>query len=601
VTSTVPPRAEILKAHTWNTESVFPNREAWEQEVEAIYADLPALTEQEGQLGKSPKHLATFLEAWSLMSARADKMLTYGTLVNAIDMGNQEGVSINDRCRTVSTHVRAALAFWQPEVIEIGFDTLHDWMEREPRLALYAHKFNELERLQAHVRNAEVEALLNGLGEAFRGTTATHGILTDVDMPIPSVTMNDEQVPVAQGNISAHLSNSDRKVRQAAWEQYADAHLTYKNTIANVVMTGVKQNVYMAKARRFGSALEAALAANFIPKAVFYNLIATFRKNLPLWHRYWRLRKRVLGLSELGVWDIKAPLSGEKVPVSYEQSIAWICEGMEPLGQEYVETMRRGSLEERWVDIYSNRGKRAGAFSSGSYGTAPFILMSYNNDLFSLSTLAHELGHSMHSYYSRASQPYAYSRYSIFVAEVASNFNQALTRDYLLKSHSDDKAFQIGVIEEAMANFHRYFFIMPILAQFELELHERAWRGEGVTATDMIAHMTKLFHEGYGNEVAIDHDRIGITWAQFPTHMYLNFYVYMYATGISGANALAERVLNGEAGAAEAYLGFLKAGSSRYPLDALQEAGVDLTSPAPVDAAFKVMESYIERLERLLS
>lgn len=600
MTKTVPPRADILKAFTWNTESVFPNREAWEKEVEAIYADLPTLTQQEGRLAESPQTLADFLEAWAQLSARADRMLTYGTLVNTVDMGNQEGVSISDRCRTIWTQVRAALAFWQPEVIAIGFDTLRDWMEREPRLAIYAHKFDELEQLQAHVRNAEVEALLNGLGDLFRTGTATHGILTDVDMPIPSVTIHGESVTVAQGNISALLSDPNRAVRQAAWEQYADSHLTYKNTLANVVMAGVKQNVYMAKARHFGSALEAALAANFIPKEVFYNLIATFRKNLPMWHRYWRLRKRVLGVSELGVWDIKAPLSGDKVPVPYEQAVDWICEGMAPLGQAYVDTMRHGSLEARWVDIYPNQGKRAGAFSSGSYGTAPFILMSYNDDLFSLSTLAHELGHSMHSYCSRASQPYAYSRYTIFAAEVASNFNQALTRHYLLKTHSDDKAFQIGVIEEAMANFHRYFFIMPILAQFELELHERTWRREGVTANEMIAYMTTLFREGYGDEVAIDHDRIGITWAQFPTHMYLNFYVYMYATGISGANALAERVLNGEAGAVEDYLRFLNAGGSRYPLEALRDAGVDLTSPAPVESAFKVMESYIERLEALL-
>ncbi len=596
----VPPRADILKEHTWHTESVFPGRDAWEQEVDAILADLPALTAQEGNLGSSPEALAKLLDAWSLMSARADKLLTYGTLVNAVDMGNQEGVAVNDRCRIVWTQVRAALAFWQPEVIAIGFDTLRAWAEREPRLSGYAHKFNELERLQAHVRNAEVETLLNGLGDVFRTGTATHGILTDVDMPIPSVDAADITIPIAQGNIQALLSDPDRTVRRAAWERYADAHLTYKNALANVVMAGVKQNVYLAKARGFGSALEAALAPNFIPKEVFHNLIATFRRNLPLWHRYWRLRKRVLGVSELGVWDIKAPLSGENVPVPYEQAVEWICEGMEPLGEAYVEAMRRGSLEARWVDRYPNQGKRAGAFSSGSYGTAPFILMSYKDDLFSLSTLAHELGHSMHSYYSRANQPYVYSRYSIFVAEVASNFNQALTRDYLLKTHSDDRVFQMGVIEEAMSNFHRYFFIMPILAQFELELHERAWRGEGVTATDMIALMTNLFHEGYGDEVAIDHERIGITWAQFPTHLYLNFYVYMYATGISGAHALADRILHGESGAVEAYLRFLSAGSSRYPLDALRDAGVDLTSSAPVEAAFKVMEHYIELLEHLV-
>ena len=260
--------------------------------------------------------------------------------------------------------------------------------------------------------------------------------------------------------------------------------------------------------------------------------------------------------------------------------------------------MRAGCLAQRWVDIYPNKGKRQGAFSSGSPGTSPFIVMSYNNNALSFSTLAHELGHSMHSYLAWETQPVLYSQYSIFAAEVASNFNQAMIRAYLLET-IEDKTLKIALIEEAMANFYRYFFIMPTLAQFELETHERIERGEGLNADRMIDLMADLFEEPYGSAMELDRERVGISWAQF-LHLYADFYVYQYATGISGAHALVGRILNGEPGAAEDYLGFLKAGGSEYPLDALRAAGVDLSSPEPVEQAFSDMAGYVDRLEQML-
>ncbi|HLA97334.1 MAG TPA: M3 family oligoendopeptidase, partial [Anaerolineales bacterium] len=327
-------------------------------------------------------------------------------------------------------------------------------------------------------------------------------------------------------------------------------------------------------------------------------LIATFQKNLPTWQRYWRLRKKALGYDQFHVYDIKAPLTSAKPEVPYQQAVDWIAEGMDPLGEEYVRILRDGCLGDRWVDWARNKGKREGAFSSGSYGTRPFIMMSYADDLFSLSTLAHELGHSLHSYYTRANQPFIYSRYSLFVAEVASNFNQAMVRDYLFRTQKE-RDFQIALIEEAMSNYHRYFFIMPTLARFELELHTRAEQGAPLSAEVMTGLMADLFKEGYGDEVVFDRERIGITWAQF-SHMYMNFYVYQYATGISGAHALAHGILSGEAEAAERYLDFLKAGGSLYPLEALSKAGVDLASPEPVERAFEVLAGLVDRLENLV-
>jgi oligoendopeptidase F len=260
--------------------------------------------------------------------------------------------------------------------------------------------------------------------------------------------------------------------------------------------------------------------------------------------------------------------------------------------------MRKGLLKQRWVDVYPNQGKRSGAYSSGTYGTNPFILMSFSNKLTSLSTLAHELGHSMHSYLTRKNQPPIYSWYGMFVAEVASNFNQAMVRDYLLRSNPDPR-FQLGVLEEAMYNFHRYFFIMPILARFELEIHTRVERGEALTADTMIKLMADLFREGYGPDVEVDEERVGSTWAQFSIHMYLNYYVYQYSTGISAANALAQRVLKGGPQAAEDYKSFLKAGGSIYALDALKVAGVDMTSPEPVEQAFDVLEGFVDKIDKL--
>jgi oligoendopeptidase F len=272
---------------------------------------------------------------------------------------------------------------------------------------------------------------------------------------------------------------------------------------------------------------------------------------------------------------------------------------MQPLGEEYVGVLRQGCFAERWVDIYPNKGKRLGAFSYGGPGTHPFIMMSYNDDLFSASTLAHELGHALHSYLSWKSQPLIYARYTLFAAEVASNFNQAMVRDYLLRTQTS-RDFQIGVLEEAMSNFHRYFFVMPTLARFELEIHERAERGQPLTSDGLNYLMADLFAEGYGHDLVMDRQRSGITWAQFSTHLYSNFYVYQYATGIAGAHALASRVLAHAPGAVEQYLGFLRAGGSLYPLDALQRAGVDLSSPTPVETAFGVLADYVDRLEQLL-
>ena len=305
-----------------------------------------------------------------------------------------------------------------------------------------------------------------------------------------------------------------------------------------------------------------------------------------------------LGVEKLYPYDIWAPIATHKEAVPYTQAVDWISQGLKPLGEDYVKALRQGCLQDRWVDVYPNQGKRQGAFSAGSRGTMPFIMMSYGDSLQAMSTLAHELGHSLHSYFAWQTQPMVYSDYSLFVAEVASNFNQAMVRHYLM-ANNPDLEFQIAVIEEAMSNFFRYFFIMPTLARFELEMHQRVERGEAPNADDMTALMAGLLAEGYGDELAYNHDQSGITWAQFG-HMYANFYVFQYATGISAAHALAGPIAAGDAEAAERYRQFLKAGSSLDPIDALKLAGVDMATPVAVEKTFAVLSDYVDRLEQLV-
>jgi oligoendopeptidase F len=598
--TTVPPRQQIAKEHTWNAESVFPTPEDWAAEVKAITDALPSLEPFQGRLGEGAPTLADWLETSEALSRRVETIFFYGRMSQAVETTNQAAVSMVGQASALASRFFAAISFAQPEILAIGEARVMEWVSTEPRLTVYRHAFSDLFRQQAHVRSAEVEELLAMAREPFGQVDNTEEMLTSADLTFkPATSSSGESIRLFQGNIDTLLEGHDREARRTAWESYQDGYRAMKNTLASNYIASVKRDVFYARARRYNSALEAALFRDNIPTSVFYNLIETYRKHIPTWHKYWAVRRKALGVETLNPYDIWAPLTDSPPKVSYQQAVDWICEGMGPLGSDYVRALRKGCLEDRWVDIYPNEAKTAGAFSYGSYDTYPFIMMSFDDGLGAMSTLAHELGHSMHSYYTRKAQPYVYGDYTLFAAEVASNFNQAMVRTHLFRLN-DDRNFQISVIEEAMNNIHRYFFIMPTLARFELEIHERVERGEGVTADDMIALMADLFSEGYGSEMHIDRERVGITWAQFG-HLYSNFYVFQYATGISAAHALAGRIQEGVPGAAKAYLQFLSAGGSLYPVDALKAAGVDMSTPEAVERTFAVLASYVDRLDALFN
>ena len=594
----LPPRSALAPEDTWNAESLYETPAAWDAEQQGLGAEIEAMAPHQGLMSAGPAELLSAFHASEALLAKVGKLLVYALMAHHVDTTDQAAARRYDQAQALYGKMLGSLGFFDPGLLAIGYEKLTDWMRTEPGLAQYGHYIDNLFRRQAHVRSTEVEQLLGMLADPFSGPRTTANFLSNADLTFrPAKGADQGEIPMSLAALEKLLAGHDREARRTAWESYLDAHLAFKNTLASNLTTSIKQNVFAARARQYHSSLEAALFADNLPVEVFRNLIETFRSNLPTWRRYWAIRRRALGVDTLQPYDVWAPLTRQQPALSYRQAVDWICAGLAPLGESYVSSLRRGCLAERWIDVYPNRGKTDAQFSSGVQGTHPFVLTRFDGDLFSLSTLAHELGHSMHSYFTWQTQPAIYSQYSLFAAEVASNFNQAMVRAYLL-AHNPDRDFQISVIEEAMSNFHRYFFIMPTLARFELETHQRLERGQGLTADDLIELMADLFSEAFGSEVAFDRQRIGMTWATFG-HLFADYYVYQYATGISGANALARRILAAEPGAADAYLDFLKAGGSLYPLDALRRAGVDLTTPKPVEDTFAVLSSLVDRLEQL--
>jgi oligoendopeptidase F len=591
------PRSKVKQNQTWNAESVFTSPEAFNEEVESILKSLPSIKKFQGHLGDTPEAFLEAMDVIEWLSKRAAKAQVYATMSSAVDSANQLGAAMSGRAMTALAQVNAAISFVDPELLVIGGKTLRGWLKKDPRMKPYEHYIDDLFRRQAHVRSAEVEELLGMLRDPFGTVRSTAGMLANADFKFkPARDSQGGKVELTQSTFDAILNTSDRKARQTAWENYNDKYLEYKNTLASNLTASIKQNVFNMKARGFNSSLESTLFNGEVPVEMFHNLLDIFKKKLPLWHKYWQIRRKALGVRTLNPYDVWAPLSTKKHKVPFTKAVDWISAGLEPMGDKYVDILRKGCLEERWVDWSPNAGKRQGAFSTRvPQGTHPFILMSYTDDVGSVSTLAHELGHSMHAYFASRAQPMIYYTYPSIVSETASNFHQAMTRAHLLKSNPD-KHFQIALLEEAMDNFHRYFFIMPTLARFELETHQRVEKGQPLTAESMIELMADLFSAGYGGYMNLDRERVGITWGTFTTHLYIDYYSFQYAIGISAANAIAKRILDGVPNAAQDHINFLKAGSSKSPMDVYKLAGVDMTSTGPIEDAFNVLEEYVDRL-----
>lgn len=598
--STPLPRSEVAKEQTWNAESVFAAPEAFDAEVKSILDSLPELQKYKGHLGDGVDIIIEAIHAMDALEQRSMKVRVYATMSSAVDANDEQGASMNGQAMSALAQVGAAMSFLEPELLAIGKTKIRKWLKADSRIERYGHFLNDLFRRQSHVRSAEVEELMGMLRDPFGAVRNTAGMLANADFKFkPARDKKGRKLELTQSTKNSIMHLPDRKARKTAWKNYTDKYLEHKNTLAGNLAASIKQNVFNMKARNFDSSLEATLFNGDVPVEMFHNLLNIFQQKLPLWHKYWSIRRKALGVKTLHPYDVWAPLNTKKHNVPFETAVDWICEGLAPMGDEYVSVMRKGCLEDRWVDRSPNVGKREGAFSTRvPSDTHPFIMMSYTDDVGSMSTLSHELGHSMHAYYASRSQPMVYYTYPSIVAETASNFNQAMTRAHLLKTNTS-KSFQTALLEEAMGNFHRYFFVMPTLARFELATHQRAEQGQSLTADYMNKLMADLFSEGFGGEMDLDRERVGITWGTFTTHLYIDFYSFQYAIGISAANAIAKRILDGVPNAAEDHINFLKAGSSQSPIDVFKIAGVDMTSTQPIEDAFAVLEEYIDRLEVL--
>ena len=512
---TLPDRNKVNPDYTWNAESVFPTPADWEAEVEAILADIPKLKAFQGKLSESAVSLANVLSTQEELMVRGKRASMYAGFSYSVDTTDQNAAAMADKARSMNGQLSAGASFIKPELLEIGRDTLVSWVESEPRLAIYKHYFEDLFRMQVHVRSGEVEEILGMLNDPFGGASTSSSMLTNADLQAqPGNDSEGNPIDSNETTIFKTVASEDRLARQTVWDNYYAELLGHKNTLATNLTTSIKQNVFLSRVRKHDSALEMMLYQQDIPNEVFHNLLEVFKNNFLVWQKYFRIRREALGLDELYPYDMWAPLTKKPVKIPFQQAVEWIAEALLPMGKDYVAILRNGCLEQRWVDVYPNKGKRTGAFSSGAPGTYPFIMMSYTDSIFSLSTLAHELGHSMHSYLTWQNQPLVYSDYSLFVAEVASNFHQAMVRAHLLKANPV-RGFQIAVIEEAMANYYRYFFIMPTLARFELETHTRIENGQPLTADTLINLMADLFSEAFGGTVKFNRKGLGMTWARF--------------------------------------------------------------------------------------
>lgn len=599
--TTVPPRAEVPFEQTWALETVFLTDDAWQAAFDAADERLGGLEAFRGRIAEGPGTLLAALRLADDLREAIAPIVVYATLRRSEDATNTHFGEISDRAIGLGARFGAAASFLGPEIAALADETLAEWLAREPGLEQYRQALWRIQRRREHIRSVEVEEILARAAEVTAASEITQSVLEDGELPLGEI-VNEagETVKLAQGNLQRYLDSPNRRVRQEAWERSADAYLAFRNTFAAALAGAIKGDVFYARARGHGSALEAALSEDDISPAVFHNLIDTVWRNFPIWQRYFRVRRRLLGLpeGEQHGYDLDAPLADQPPAFPWERGVETILASLQPLGDDYVAEVRRG-MAERWVDRAANIGKGGGAFSSGVFGTEPFISMTYQDTLTSVSTLTHEIGHSMHSLLTWRHQPITYADYGMSAAETASNFNQALMGAHML-AENNERDWTIAVIEERMANCMRYLFTMPILARFELAAHERVEAGEALSADWMSQTLLGYYREAYGAEVVIDPARMGITWARFP-HLFMNFYVFQYGVGIAAAAALSDAVLTDGEPARERYLTFLRSGGAVDPIVGLREAGIDMTSPEPIERAFAIMNGYIDRLEAFVS
>jgi oligoendopeptidase F len=600
---TLPPREAIPEADRWRVEDIFPTDAAWEEAFRALEADVGRAAAFRGRLGEGPQVLLEALRAQDDMGQRLERLYAYAFLRRDEDARVGRYQEMGDRVARLATAVEAAWAFFDPEVLALPEEALRGWLANPPSgaegLAIYRHRLDNLLRQKPHVLSPAEEALLARVGELARAPETAFDMLNDADIRFPTV--RDEagrEVELTKARYLRFLESHDRRVRRDAFEALYATYGRHRNTLGALLGASVRRDWFYAETRRYPSSLAMALDADNVPVAVYDQLVAAVRAHLGDLHRYLRLRRRVLGLERLHMYDLYVPLVRRpERHIPYPEAVRTVEAGLRALGEEYVRRYR-DAIASRWVDVYENQGKAGGAYSWGVYGVHPFVLLNYQGTVDHVFTIAHEFGHALHSQLAQETQPYPYAGHSIFVAEVASTVNEALLMHHLLQS-ARDREERAYLVNHYLEEFRGTVFRQVMFAEFERRIHEVVESGGALTADNLSSIYRELNLAYYGAEVEVDPE-IDLEWARIP-HFYRAFYVYKYATGFSAAQALAEAVRREGEPAVRRYLDFLRSGSSKYPVDLLREAGVDMTRPEPVERALGVFAELVGELERLLA
>ncbi len=593
----IPKRSEVKKCDTWATEDIFATDAAWEEAFDAVQ-DLPACVAAfQGKIGKSAADLLEYLKLSDEVSLTIQKLYGYAHLKSDEDTANSTYLAMMGRCMSWYTGLAAADAFSDPEIVSVSDEDMERFYKEQPELELYRRILDRIRAKRAHTLSDAEERLLAAASELADVPQSTEGAFSNADLKFPDVKDGQGNThQLTQGSYIPYVQSTDRVLRKNAFEALYHTFGSFKNTSASLLDGQMKQLKFFSKARKYDSALEAALFRTEVPTEVYTNLIDTVHDNMHHMHRYMKLRKKLMGLDELHMYDIYPTLVAEaENKISFDEAKQTVLEAVKPLGEDYVNTVKH-AFENRWIDVYENEGKRGGAYSSGCR-PHPFVLLNHEDSLNSMFTLAHEMGHAMHSYLSTKTQPTVYSGYVIFVAEVASTCNEALLMSYLL-SKTENKTARAYLINYFLEQFRTTLYRQTMFAEFELRACQLAERGEALTADALC----KLYHDlnalYYGCDVVIDPE-IDMEWARIP-HFYLNFYVFQYATGFSAAMALSKKILEGGDEAVKDYLGFLSGGSSKTPIELLRGAGVDMTTPDPIKSALDTFGSLLDEFEALM-
>ncbi len=591
-------RGDIPHEYTWDLESIFPGDGDWEDSYKTLQQRLPELEALKGTLAQSGQALLEVLQKRDELFEKLESLFVYASMRKDEDTTNSKYQGMYDRAMQLVVYASTVASYIEPEILALPETTLDRFVRETPGLDLYRQQLHDLNRKRPHVRSAEVEAVLAAAEEIAGVPDAIFSMIENADLKLPLINNEEgEEVPLTKGNYLVYIRSTDRRVRKEAFEGMHTAFLKQRNTIAATLAAQVKGNIFYTRQRGYASSRERALAQYNIPVSVYDNLVETVGEHIYLLNRYMKLRKRLLQLDELHMYDLYVPIVKETADdIGYEDAREIILAALAPLGKNYGEVLRR-AFKERWIDVYETPGKRGGAYSGGGYATRPFILLNYQNKRDSMYTLAHELGHSMHSYFTRSHQPFQYGDYTIFVAEVASTLNEGLLTEYLLRTNADP-AVRLAILNHSLEDLRGTLFRQTMFAEFEQLVHGQAEQGEPLTADRLSAMYHELNERYYGAEAVLD-ELIDIEWARVP-HFYYNFYVYQYATGISASSALVQQILREGKPAVERYLKFLSSGSSEYSIELLKKAGVDMTSPEPVRQALQLFDRHLAEMEELI-